>query len=47
MESHGERIPDQELLATRAAMYASFVRWSTWSIVGIALLLIGMALFLL
>jgi hypothetical protein len=38
--------PD-ELLAARRQMYASFVKFSTWAIVAIAILLIGMALFLL
>ena len=38
---------DQEMLATRAEMWQGFMRWSTRSIVAIAVVLILMALFLL
>lgn len=41
-----DQVPE-ELLASRRQMYAGFVRWSTWGIVAIGVLLIGMALFLL
>ena len=47
MDSQGGQVPDEEVVASRTAMYGAFVRWSTYSIVGIALVLIGMALFLL
>jgi hypothetical protein len=40
------KIETEDLLASRQAIWASFIRWSTWAIVGIAILLILMALFL-
>ncbi|MGK9167042.1 aa3-type cytochrome c oxidase subunit IV [Inquilinus limosus] len=47
MASEGSNQVPDELLAPRKQMYASFVRFSTWGIVAVAILLIGMALFLL
>jgi len=47
MASEGTNQVPEELLASRKQMYASFVRFSTWGIVAVAILLIGMALFLL
>jgi hypothetical protein len=38
---------DDEMLATRQAFWSGFIKFSTYSIVGVALLLIVMALFLL
>ncbi|MEQ9814314.1 MAG: hypothetical protein RLO50_16160 [Azospirillaceae bacterium] len=37
---------DKDLLAARQEMWRSFTKWSTVSIVGIAIILILMALFL-
>lgn len=37
----------QEMLATRAETWQGFLRGSTWSIVGVAVVLILMAIFLL
>lgn len=46
MATEGTKQVSDELLASRKLMYAGFVRWSTWGIVAVAILLIGMALFL-
>lgn len=47
MTTIDEKRVDDELLASRRAMWASFLKFSTYSIVGVALALILMALFLL
>ncbi len=43
----GRRSSADEILESRKAMWNSFVRWSTWVIVFAAIILVGMALFLL
>ena len=47
MATHGTSLVDSDLLATKKAMWATFLKFSTYSIVGISVLLIGMAVFLL
>ena len=47
MASEGTNQVPEELLASRKQMYASFVRFCTWGIGAIAILLSGLALFLL
>lgn len=46
MATH-ERHVDDELLASRKAMWSGFLTFSTYAIVGVAVILILMALFLL
>ena len=43
----GGQVPDEEMVASRTATFGAFVKLSTVSIVGVALVLILMALFLL
>lgn len=40
-------LPEDELMAPRRGLYAQFLKFSTYGIVGVALILIGMAVFLL
>jgi hypothetical protein len=47
MATEGTNQVSDELLTSRRLMYASFVRFSTWGIVFVAVLLIAMTLFLL
>jgi hypothetical protein len=47
MASDNKRLDEDELLASRKAMWSGFVKFSTYSIVGVSIVLIGMALFLL
>jgi hypothetical protein len=37
---------EDEFVAAKKAMWARFIKFSTWGIVGVAILLIGMLLFL-
>ena len=47
MASDQKPTDDPEILAEHQAMWSSFVKFSTYSIVGVAIVLILMAIFLL
>lgn len=47
MATDGERLGQEELLESRQAFWSGFVKFSTFSIVGVSLVLIIMALLLL
>ncbi|MEO3433525.1 hypothetical protein [Inquilinus sp. CAU 1745] len=47
MATDGKRLGEDEMLEARQAFWSGFLKFSTYSIVGVSLLLIIMALFLL
>lgn len=47
MATQNNHLAGNELLAAKRAMWAGFLKLSTFTIVGVSILLIGMALFLL
>lgn len=47
MVTDGNRLGQEEMLETRQAFWSGFLKFSTYSIVGVSLMLIIMALLLL
>lgn len=47
MASNDDQSNNDDMMDSRKALYEGFLKTSTYSIVGVAVLLIGMALFLL
>ena len=47
MQVEDPHTEQDDFLAAKQAMWSGFVKWSTWAIVAIALVLILMAMFLL
>ena len=44
--SHNQPTREDEFVAGKKAMWSRFIKFSTWGIVGVAVLLIGMLVFL-
>jgi hypothetical protein len=44
--SQNQPAQEDEFVAAKKAMWSRFIKFSTWAIVGVAVLLIGMLLFL-
>ncbi len=47
MATDNKRLAEDELLASKTAMWSGFLKLSTYTIVGVSVILIGMAVFLL